>query len=234
MKHVIGRELVIAAALVSCVFACSPTAGPDKTVTGAVLGAGWGAGAGAVVGNQLNDTGPGALLGSGLGAGAGLMTGIGLDVAEGAELEQQRRLDALQVQVAANRRHMMALQDSLDARGKMVVEMPPSVVVLFDENRAAIRLGAVADLQRFAETAKGDPLIRGIQIHGHSDDTGDAEKNSRLSEARARTIQSFLGQYGISLDKLAVYSHGATEPRASNKTPEGRQMNRRVELVVMK
>ena len=95
---------------------CSPVNGPDKTVAGAVLGAGWGAGAGAVIGNQINDVGAGAAVGAGFGFTSGLLEGAGLDLAEETELQQNRDMDALEVQVQANERHLMRLQHRLDAQ----------------------------------------------------------------------------------------------------------------------
>lgn len=134
------------------ILGCSATPGPDKSATGAVLGAAWGAGAGAVVGNQLNRTGPGAMLGSAFGAGAGLMTGIGLDIAEGSELEQERELESLKMQVSANRAMLFEVQDVLDKHGVLRVPQPSSYDIFFDENRAAIRLGAAEELERLAQS----------------------------------------------------------------------------------
>ena len=213
---------------------CYPTGGPDKSITGAVLGAGWGAGAGAVVGHQVNSTGPGAAIGAGFGAGAGLLTGVGLDVAEGTELEQQRQIDALKVQVAANRLNMSQLQDNLDSRGKMFIAAASDVDVFFDEDRASIRGGSAAELERFCASAKLNPYVKEIQLHGHSDDTGDSTKNQQLAEARVRTVQTFLVEHGVSSDRIKVFSHAATRPLATNQTPVGRQLNRRVEVVVVR
>jgi outer membrane protein OmpA-like peptidoglycan-associated protein len=214
------------------VSSCYPTPGPDKAVAGAVLGAGWGAGAGAVIGNQVNDPGPGAAIGAGFGAVSGLVSGIGFDVAEGEELAQQRELDALKVQVAANQRALLALQDNLDDRTQQINAMGFSDQVFFDANRASLRLGSAAKLQRLAEAIKQNPYVTSIELHGHADDMGDTEKNKSLSEARARTVATFLVNQGISLDRIHIIPHGAENPLASNETEAGRQLNRRVEIVL--
>lgn len=214
--------------------ACYPTPGPDKSLTGAVLGAGWGAGAGAIIGNQVGAVGPGAAVGAGFGAVSGLMTGIGLDLAEGSELQMQRELDALKVQVAANHRNLLSMQYAMDDRERKLSKTSVASTVFFDENRASLRTGTVAQLQRLSNIVKQNPYVGGIELHGHTDDTGNTDRNYRLSEARARTIAGFLGENGISLNQIRVYSHGAARPLASNETDVGRQMNRRVEIVLLR
>lgn len=211
---------------------CYPTPGPDKALAGAILGAGWGAGAGAVIGNQLNDTGPGAAIGAGFGAASGLVTGIGLDAAEGEELRQQRELDSLKVQVANNQRALIALQDSLDDRQRRINSAGYSEPVYFDSNRASIRLGSAAQLERLASSMKANPYVNSVELHGHADEAGSAEENRRLSEARARTVAGFLSTHGVSIDQMKIYAHGAQRPITTNETESGRQLNRRVEIVL--
>lgn len=211
---------------------CFPTPGPDKMVAGTILGAGWGAGAGAVIGNQVNDTGPGAAIGAGFGAANGMIVGIGLDAAEGEELRQQRELDALKVQVANNHRALAALQDGLDDRQRRINSAGYSERVFFDPSRASIRLGSAAQLERLAASVKESPYVGSIELHGHADELGTLEDNRRLSEARARTVAGFLANRGISLDALRIYAHGAQRPVASNTSEAGRQLNRRVEIVL--
>jgi len=213
---------------------CHPVPGPDKTFAGAVLGAGWGTGAGAVIGNQAGSAGEGAAIGAGFGAVSGLLTGVGLDISEGTELRQQRELDALKVQVASNYRSLMLLQDVLDDRDRRLNPTSAANQVFFDSNKASLRSGSAARLQRFAEAVKFNPYVGGVELHGHSDDNGNTERNRRLSEARARTVATFLAGQGISLDRIKLFSHGATRPLASNETESGKHLNRRVEIVLRK
>ena len=214
--------------------ACYPTPGPDKSFTGAVLGAGWGAGAGAVIGNQTHNAGPGAAIGAAFGAASGLLTGLGLDIAEGTELQQQRELDAIKVEVAANTRNIMLLQDVLDDRGRLLHSTSVTEQVFFDPDRASLRAGGAVQLERFAEAIKLNPYVGAVEIHGHADDSGSGEENQRLSEARARTVATFLSMHGIPFDQLRVYGHGAERPLASEVTEVGKQLNRRVEIVLLK
>lgn len=220
--------------VISCSFiACSPTSGPDKTAVGAVLGAGWGTGAGAIVGNQVGHLGNGMGVGAALGAAGGVMTGVGLDLAEGGELEQRRELDSLKTQATMNQRALLALQGTLDDRGRRINGASINDVVYFDKDRASLRLGAAEQLERFAAAVRKHPFVSAVEIHGHTDELGTKEENLKLSEARARTVMAFLLAQGISSDIIKLIPHGADLPLAANTSEEGKQLNRRVEVVVL-
>lgn len=213
---------------------CGANPGPDRSITGSLLGAAWGAGAGAIVGNQINNTGPGAIIGGGLGFFAGLTSGIGLDMAEGTELEENRQIASLRLQVASNGAKLRELQQALDVGLNPGAKLFSGFQVLFDRDRASLRNGAVAQLQWYAESLKTDPYVKRIEIHGHTDDSGDNARNQRISEARARTVAAFLISQGISADMVKIVSHGSERPLGSNETEPGRQLNRRVEVVPVK
>ena len=225
------RQLLVTLSLLA-LSSCYPTPGPDKAIAGAVLGAGWGAGAGAIIGNQVGDPGPGAAIGAGFGATSGLITGVGFDVAEGEELQQQRELDAIKVQAASNQRMLLALQDNLDDRQRRINAAGFSEQIYFDPNRASIRLGSAAKLERLANALKFNPYVSSVELHGHADEMGDNDKNKKLSEARARSVAVFLANQGLSLDTIKIVPHGAENPVTSNESEAGRQMNRRVEVIV--
>jgi OOP family OmpA-OmpF porin len=69
-----------------------------------------------------------------------------------------------------------------------------------------------------------------LTIEGHTDNSGDAAKNGKLSEKRAEAIRAYLMTRGIAADRLTAIGYGATRPVADNRTPAGRAKNRRVEL----
>jgi len=216
----------------SALLACSnPQPGPDKTLGGAVLGAGWGVGAGAVVGNQLNNSGPGMVVGAGLGAAQGLMGGAGLDITEGAILEQERTLAALKVQNLATARALDSVQGKLD-RAATSDATGGVYQVFFDTDATNLRAGATANLEVLANSIKRDPKATKIYVVGHADDGGAPEYNDRLSEARARSVAGYLTASGISSDQVIVSSFGAKRPLVTNSTPEGRQLNRRVDVYI--
>lgn len=78
------------------------------------------------------------------------------------------------------------------------------------------------------------PHIELVEIHGHTDDTGDDMRNIRLSEARATAIRMYLIGQGIDGKRLVPRGFGARQPLAPNDTPENRKKNRRVEFRVVK
>lgn len=221
---------LLAASLSAC---SNPQPGPDKTIAGAVLGAGWGAGAGAVIGNQVSYAGEGAAIGSGFGAVGGALSGAGYDLSESAQLENERQLAALKIQNISNQRELENIQGRLD---DAVVSPDAGGVyqVFFDEDATSLRGGSVANLEVIAESIKASPRAYVIHVVGHSDDTGDPKYNERLAESRARSVSAYLGSRGISMDQIKVASHGSTRPIASNSTPVGRQLNRRVDVYIGK
>ncbi len=73
----------------------------------------------------------------------------------------------------------------------------------------------------------------GLKIEGHTDNVGKAAKNLLLSQKRAEAVRNFLQAKGINVERFQVKWFGHTKPVASNKTPEGRQQNRRVEMTVV-
>lgn len=212
--------------------ACAPTAGPDKSATGAILGAAWGAGAGAVVGNQLNSTGPGIAIGSGVGAAGGLLSGMGLDIAEGAELRQQRELYALQAQVSANERSLQALQRELDEKQQKVNAGSLSKNIYFDAGKAYLRLGTVSELGRLAEDIRNNPFVSQIELHAHADDFKEEPKNKELSKARGKSVANFLASHGLALEQIEIKAHGAEKPLSNPEALPSALLNKRVEVLV--
>ena len=74
-----------------------------------------------------------------------------------------------------------------------------------------------------------------VEIHGHTDNAGSADKNQQLSEARAFAVRSWLEQRSpanFPEGRVKVFAHGATQPLAPNATADGRAKNRRVEIVL--
>ena len=69
-----------------------------------------------------------------------------------------------------------------------------------------------------------------FEIVGHTDNVGSAEKNKKLSAERAEAVKTFLVENGIAENRMVTRGAGDTQPKASNKTPEGRAQNRRIEF----
>lgn len=234
MKTSVKKSLYAFAVLVFSFTGCSGISGPDKTAEGTLLAAAWGAGAGAVIGNQTGSLGPGAAVGAAFGAGIGLLTGLGLDVQEGFNIDQQREIDSLEILVDSNQRELRRIQAQLDDRQRVLLHSPSGTIIYFDEGRASLHIGSALELERLANAIRLNPYVGSIQIYGHSEDFGDAEKNNKLAEARAQTVATFLTEHGVSSHLLKVESFGATKPITSNKTVDGKHLNRRVEIVLLK
>jgi outer membrane protein OmpA-like peptidoglycan-associated protein len=103
--------------------------------------------------------------------------------------------------------------------------------VLFETGRYELVPSAREKLARFAGIVLGHQALM-VQAEGFTDSTGTAAINEQLSERRAGAVTDFLMAQGLPRDRLASRGYGASQPVASNDTPEGRRQNRRVELVV--
>lgn len=231
IKRLLPLNLLLLIALIS---ACStPKQGADKALGGAVLGAAWGAGSGAIIGNQLSGSpgGEGAAVGAGFGLVGGAMSGLNHDAIEDMQIQQQQELDSLEIQNAANAQKLANLQATLDQA--ISADLAGGIYqVYFDVDATSLRSGSIANLQAIAEAIKMSPHAELVQVIGHSDDSGNPNYNDRLSEARARNVSAYLAARGISMDQIIVSSHGAKRPIASNNTPVGRQLNRRVDVYI--
>lgn len=105
--------------------------------------------------------------------------------------------------------------------------------VLFDFNQASLRPGAREKLSKLAGILLAYPGTYHMEVEGHTDAIGSQDYNQTLSEDRAQSVSSYLLRAGIASDRiLAVRGFGKMRPVTTNDTPEGRQMNRRVEIVI--
>ncbi len=117
-----------------------------------------------------------------------------------------------------------ALLEALDRDGQVAI-----YGILFDVDRADLRPGSGQVLDTIATILKADSGLR-IEVAGHTDATGSAERNRELSLERARAVVNALALYGIDRARLIPRGYGPDQPVADNATEEGRQQNRRVEL----
>jgi outer membrane protein OmpA-like peptidoglycan-associated protein len=119
------------------------------------------------------------------------------------------------------------LQTNDSARG-LIVNMSD---VLFDTGSYTLKPGAREKLAKVSGILLAHPGLS-MQIEGHTDSVGGDAFNVRLSEQRADSVRDFLGEQGVALSSITAQGFGKAEPVATNDTPEGRQRNRRVEIVV--
>ena len=141
-----------------------------------------------------------------------------------AEQADQAR-ENMRQQLLAELNQIMQTRDT--ARG-LIVDMND---VLFDTGRATLRPDAKIRLARVAGIIEAYPDLR-LNIEGYTDNTGSPQYNHMLSEERAATVRDFLIGQGVLANNVFAQGFGEANPIASNGTPEGRQMNRRVDLVV--
>jgi outer membrane protein OmpA-like peptidoglycan-associated protein len=103
--------------------------------------------------------------------------------------------------------------------------------VLFDVDKATLKPGAREKLARISGILASHPDLK-IEIEGHADSTGSEEHNQRLSESRAESVRMYFNSQGITKPIVAAVGFGESRPVATNGTAEGRQQNRRVEIIV--
>ena len=103
--------------------------------------------------------------------------------------------------------------------------------VSFDSGKANLRPQARETLAKLSGIVLNYPSLR-LTIEGHSDNTGSPAANQALSEQRANTVRDYLINQGLDSGSLSAQGLGIKNPIASNDTIEGRQMNRRVEIIV--
>jgi OOP family OmpA-OmpF porin len=104
--------------------------------------------------------------------------------------------------------------------------------VLFDFDKALIKPEGKTKLDGLAGRMKGLALEVVIDV-GHTDSIGAEAYNQKLSLRRAAAVKDYLVSKGVEANRLYTEGKGETQPFASNKTPEGRARNRRVEIEVI-
>lgn len=103
--------------------------------------------------------------------------------------------------------------------------------VLFDVGKANLKSGGVRVVSQLAGYLNANPQ-RKVSVEGHTDSTGSDEFNQQLSEHRAESVKATLVGAGISPDRVITQGFGETYPVAGNDSASGRQLNRRVEIVL--
>jgi outer membrane protein OmpA-like peptidoglycan-associated protein len=105
--------------------------------------------------------------------------------------------------------------------------------VLFESGKANLRSGAQRTVERVAEFLNEYP-DRSILVEGFTDSEGSESYNRDLSKRRAQAVRDLLVRHGVDGSRVETEGYGEQFPVANNATAEGRQQNRRVEIVVGK
>jgi outer membrane protein OmpA-like peptidoglycan-associated protein len=119
-----------------------------------------------------------------------------------------------------------SIYDALSSTGRWATQG-----ILFETGKSDLKPESTPTLKEIAAALKAHPELK-VEIQGHTDNVGKAADNLKLSDARAAAVKAALvGQFGAADAQLTTKGYGDTKPSAPNTTAEGRQNNRRVELV---
>lgn len=208
LKFLVFATMIVTLLLSSC--------NANNTVKGTGVGAGAGAALGAGLGAIIGG-GKGAAWGAGIGAavggGAGAIIGNKMD-------KQKKELEAMENAKVESINQGQALKVTFESG------------ILFQTNSSTLSNSAQSSLSMFAQSLLNNPDTD-IQIQGYTDSTGNDNINIPLSENRARSVYNYLLSNGVAANRMTYFGLGASNPIASNATPQGRAENRRVEVYIV-
>jgi len=173
-----------------------------------------GAGLGALVGNLAGGDTEATMAGAVVGGVAGGLIGNELDKQE-ADLRASLGDDRVRI---------------VNTGDRLIVTLPQDI--LFATDSFAVRPALMDDLRAVSRNLQSYPNST-VQVIGHTDNTGDAAYNQALSERRASSVANVLIGAGTSSARIVTIGRGEDVPVASNLSPEGRALNRRVEIVIL-
>lgn len=215
-KYVLTAAVVILGGMSSCT-TLDPYTREEKTsnaAKGAAIGAAAGVAVGLISGSSSSERKKRALI---LG-GAGALTGAGV----GYYMDQQE----------------MKLRQQLEGTGVSVtrmgdnitLNMPGNITFAVDSSDISANFYEILDsvalvLNEFNKTL--------VEVAGHTDSTGEMQYNQQLSERRAGSVAAYLRSRKVLAERLIVVGGGESYPVATNETPAGRQLNRRVEITIV-
>lgn len=205
MKN-LSYVLVLSLLLFSANFSCNAT----KKVKGAIIGAVVGGATGALITDK--NKAAGIILGAGIGGAGGALIGQYMD--------------------------KQAEEIADDLEGAHVERVGEGIVVIFDSgllfdfDSYALRSATRQNLSELAGSLKKYDETE-VKVLGHTDSVGSNAYNKKLSRQRSNSVEEFLENQGIRTSRLNTKGFGESDPVATNETEQGRQQNRRVEIVIV-
>ncbi len=207
----------------SCVFlavlmfltGCNTTNLGKGTAIGGGSGAALGAGIGALLGK-----GKGAAIGAGVGAGVG--AAVGAIIGKHMDNQQKKLEEQLKSAEVAK----------TEVNGLQAIKVTFPGGILFATGKSNIQPAAQTELTEFAKSLEQNPLTD-VVIGGYTDNTGSMEANTRVADARANAVKSFLEGKGIAANRIEAKGFPMQDYVASNDTKEGQAKNRRVEVYIL-
>jgi outer membrane protein OmpA-like peptidoglycan-associated protein len=119
-----------------------------------------------------------------------------------------------------------------------VVLTPSNIAIMdkvqFETGKADIKPESHALLDEVAKVLKDNPQIEQVSVEGHTDSTGSADFNRKLSQQRAESVAKYLSGKGVKAARMEPKGFGPDRPIADNETDAGREANRRVEFNILK
>lgn len=210
------RNFKLLSVLLLCIAVLLSGCGASNTVKGTGIGVGAGGAVGAGIGALAGNTALGAIIGAAVGGTAGALIGKKMD-------KQKKELQATLPEEATVEtiNNGEALKVTFDSG------------ILFATNSSTLSGASKSALRNLATSLKANPDTD-IKIIGFTDNTGNVDYNQTLSEKRAKSVYDYLMvDQGVSSDRMSYEGKGVHDPVASNNTPEGRALNRRVEILII-
>jgi OOP family OmpA-OmpF porin len=130
---------------------------------------------------------------------------------------------AISMAVAAKIPRVKVMQDRIEITEK----------IQFDLDQATIKSESHDLLDEITKVFLDNPQITKVDIVGHTSDEGADKYNKTLSEKRAKAVVEYLSSHGVDAARMTSKGMGETRPIADNKTEEGKEMNRRVEFLIV-
>lgn len=205
----IGKKSVIFILLLSFLFTgCKTLNNAEK---GAMIGTGTGAAVGAGIGKLAGNTAIGAIIGAGVGGATGAVIGNYMDKQAA---EMQKDLEGAKVERVGE-----GIKITFDSG------------ILFALNSSALNQQSKDQLDKLSQILNKYSDTN-ILVEGHTDNTGTAEYNMKLSERRAQSVSTYLEGHNVAYSRITTKGYGEEQPIVTNDTPEHRALNRRVEIAI--
>lgn len=174
---------------------------------------------GGLIGGLISKDAKGAAIGAAIGTAVGAGTGAIIGNQMDKKAEELAALENAKVETVTDQNGLEAIKVTFDSG------------ILFPTNGVKLNKTSKAELKEFA-AKMSDFKDTDITIYGHTDNTGTAEVNERISQQRADAVQKYLASCGIAADRMVSQGLSYTMPVADNATKEGRAANRRVEIYI--
>ena len=208
------RNFKMISVFMLCVAVLFSGCGASNTVKGTAIGVGGGAAVGAGVGKIAGNTALGAIIGAAVGGTAGALIGKKMD-------KQKKELEStLPDATVESVNNGEAIKVTFDSG------------ILFATNSSTVSEASKSALRNFATSLNTNPDTN-IKVIGHTDNTGRVDYNQTLSEKRAKSVYDYLLNQAVSSNRMVYEGKGISEPVADNSTVQGRQQNRRVEILIL-